>query len=473
MKLKHETIVPTPKDPFDGNLLFRNENAATALTRIVENTEGGYTLSINADWGYGKTTFVKMWDLKLQEKGYKTIYFNAWESDFVSDPMMALIDGLRSGFEEQDLPQEKLQKLSALWDIIIGIAKETPVGHISLIGKIAHVFKHGTDSLLEDKNKLQEHRSVTKLVRDFREQVTRIANDIRGEKQLIIFVDELDRCRPDYAVQMLERIKHFFSIDNIIFVLSIDKTVLCKSIKAIYGGLDIDTDAYLRRFVDLEFNLPKPNPRDFIKMLYDERGMGEYMETYWNWNRKHYGTGEDKNATFLQIIRLCFASSQQSLRDIEKYIARLDVILRSFDPEDIPLLLVVFLVYFNMFHPDIYDSFKNKKCGTIQLWNSIEQAYLNNIPESGDKQATVDLLIEVLVYFCKWEMKDENYGAKDLSLYAVITHNDVNWLPTEYRKSFRDRVMKAMDGNFELLFDRIELISVNFNWKDLKGVIGK
>lgn len=50
MKLKPNAIVPTPQDPFDGNLLFRNENAATALTRIIENTEGGYTLSINADY---------------------------------------------------------------------------------------------------------------------------------------------------------------------------------------------------------------------------------------------------------------------------------------------------------------------------------------------------------------------------------------------------------------------------------------
>lgn len=473
MKLRPETIVPTPQDPFDGNLLFRNENAATALTRIIENTEGGFTLSINADWGYGKTTFVKMWDVKLQEKGYKTIYFNAWESDFVADPMMALIDGLRSRFGEQDLPQEKLQKLSALWDIIIGIAKETPVGHISFFGKIAHIFKHGTDSLLEDKNKLQEHRSVANLVRDFREQVTRIANDIRGEKQLIIFVDELDRCRPDYAVQMLERIKHFFSIDNIIFVLSIDKTVLCKSIKAIYGGLDIDTDAYLRRFVDLEFNLPKPNPRDFIKMLYDERGMGEYMETYWNWNRKHYGTGEDKNATFLQIIRLCFASSQKSLRDIEKYIARLDVILRSFDPEDIPLTLVVFLLYFEMFHPDIYDCFRNQKCGAIQLWNKMEQSYLNNIPESGDKNETIELLVQILVYYCKWEMTDENYNTKDISLHNIIALNEVNWLPEEHRANFKQRLTAAKAGDFGFLFDRIELITVDFNWKDLKGVIAK
>ena len=468
MKLKHETIVPTPKDPFDGNLLFRNENAATALTRIVENTEGGYTLSINADWGYGKTTFVKMWNIVLQKEGYKTIYFNAWESDFVADPMMALIDGLREGFESKDLLQEKLQLSQAVWKSAAKLMQLLP--QLKVMGEVAEIFQNGISDCLENKSELQEYQSYHKLILDFKQQLAKYSKEISPDKQLIIFVDELDRCRPDYAVQMLERIKHFFSIDNIIFVLSIDKSVLCKSIRAIYGGLDIDTEAYLRRFVDLEFNLPKPNPRDFIKLLYDQRKMGEYMETYWNWNRKTYGGG-DKNATFLQLIRLCFASAQQSLRDIEKYIARLDVILQSFDPEDIPLTLVVFLLYFEMFHPDIYDCFRNQKCGAIQLWNKMEQAYLNNIPESGDKKALVELLIQVLVYYCKREMADENYGTKDTSLYNIITLNEVNWLPKDHRVEFKNRVTNARIGNFEILFDRIELITVDFNWKDLKGVM--
>jgi hypothetical protein len=471
MKLKAETIEPNPKDPFNGNLLFRNENAANVLTQIVKKTEGGFTLSINADWGYGKTTFIRMWKLKLQEEGYKTIYFNAWESDFVADPMMALIDGLRSGFEEQDLPQERLQKLSALWDAAIEIVKLLPSPNAMLIGGLGATFKRFIDNCFKNKNKLQKHQSVKKTVTDFREQLAKFAKEISRDKQLIIFIDELDRCRPDYAVQMLERIKHFFTIDNIIFVLSIDKNVICKSVKAIYGGLDIDTEAYLRRFVDLEFNLPKPNPRDYIKMLYEERGMGEYMETYWNWNRKHYGGG-DKNAEFLKMMRLCFAPAQQSLRDIEKYIARLDVILRSFDPEDIPLSLVVLLVYFNMFHPDIYDCFREQRCGVKELWERILEAYLQKIHPSGDKQALIELLLQVLIYYCKWELYNDNYEAKDLSLRDIISHNDVSWLPAEHRNNFKERVEKAKIGNFELLFDRIELIYVDFDWKDLKGVMG-
>lgn len=103
MNLKAKEIVPQKDDPFKDDLLNR-KCYANILTNIVKYTDAGFTLSINADWGYGKTTFVKMWDAMLQSEGYKTIYFNAWETDFVADPMLALIDGLRNGIKADDLP---------------------------------------------------------------------------------------------------------------------------------------------------------------------------------------------------------------------------------------------------------------------------------------------------------------------------------------------------------------------------------
>lgn len=103
MRLKSKEIEISQAHPFGSDLLNRKQYA-DVLTQIVKNAEDGFTLSINADWGYGKTTFVKMWNVELQKEGYKTIYFNAWETDFVADPMMALIVGLRNGFEAKDLP---------------------------------------------------------------------------------------------------------------------------------------------------------------------------------------------------------------------------------------------------------------------------------------------------------------------------------------------------------------------------------
>lgn len=77
MKLKQEDIELSVKNPFDGDILFRNKTSADVLTQILKHTKGGFTLSVNADWGYGKTTFVKMWEIALRKEGYTTIYFNA------------------------------------------------------------------------------------------------------------------------------------------------------------------------------------------------------------------------------------------------------------------------------------------------------------------------------------------------------------------------------------------------------------
>ncbi len=70
-------------------------------------------------------------------------------------------------------------------------------------------------------------------------------------------------------------------------------------------------------------------------------------------------------------------------------------------------------------------------------------------------------------------MTDENYGTKDTSLYKIITLNEVDWLPEDHRVEFKNRVTKARAGDFGFLFDRIELITVDFNWKDIKGVMAQ
>ena len=286
MHLRPKEIEPDQKNPFSKDLLNRKQYA-DVLTQIVKNTEGGFTLSINADWGYGKTTFIKMWEKVLQNEGYQTIYFNAWETDFVADPMMALIDGLRNGFEAKDLPSEHLQKVKVFWKTASKLVQLVP--QYRIIGEIAEALQEGIGDCTEDNDELQKCTSIKQLVYTFRKQLSDFAKTIDQEKQLIVFVDELDRCRPDYAVQMLERIKHFFTIDNIIFVLSVDKKVLCKSIKAVYGGLEIDTEAYLRRFIDLEFDLPEPNISDFIEAQFENRDIGRYFTNYWDTLSKSYG----------------------------------------------------------------------------------------------------------------------------------------------------------------------------------------
>lgn len=461
MHLKPKEIVITKEEPFKEDLLNRKQYA-DILTQIVKHAEGGFTLSINADWGYGKTTFVKMWNIELQKEGYKTIYFNAWESDFVADPMMALIDGLREGFESKDLPQEKLQKLFALWDVIIRIAKEIPVGNVALYGKIAYAFKHGIHSLLENKNKLQEHQSIKKLVVDFREQLAGVAKEISPDKQLIIFVDELDRCRPDYAVQMLERIKHFFTIDNIIFVLSVDKKVLCKSIKAVYGGLEIDTEAYLRRFVDIEFDLPEPNISDFIEAQFENRDIGRYFTNYWDTLSKSYER-DDRAQVLQDALYDCFLSHNKSLRDVEKYFNRLEIILNSQSLPHTSCDLVAYLLYLYMFKNNIYECIRKAEIQPQELWAKLYE-YIGTVNTDNDNiyREFYGLNLKCLAGYIDYKELKDKY--KDMDTYNSYRRGEnLEWLPEDYRRWFIHELSARKRILLRDLFSHFELINARFD----------
>lgn len=455
MQLKSKEIEISQANPFVGDLLNRKQYA-DVLTQIVKNTEDGFTLSINTDWGYGKTTFVKMWDAMLQSEGYKTIYFNAWESDFVADPMMALIDGLRSGFEEQDLPQEKLQFSKAFWTVATKLVKLVPQWQV--IGEIAEIFQDGIKECLEDKDDLQKSLSIKKLVNDFREQLAKCAKDIGGDKPLIIFVDELDRCRPDYAVQMLERIKHFFAIDNIIFVISVDKKVLCESIKAVYGGLKIDTEAYLRRFVDIEFDLPEPEIDLFAKALFDQKEIGEYFTNYYD-----VISGEHREERLKDTLIDCFLSQSNSLRDVEKYFNRLEIILNSQALPHASADLIAYLLYLYMFHREVYEELRQMDLEVSSMWGSL-MLLINNqhVDKTSDLyRRLMWISLECMASYINDKDAKEGYNNKE---YASMREgNGLEWFPEEYRKWLVQELTNHRRSRLKDLYSHMELINARFD----------
>ncbi len=93
---------------------------------------------------------------------------------------------------------------------------------------------------------------------------------------LVIIIDELDRCRPTYAVECLERIKHLLEIPNIVFVLGINRHELCQSIRHVNGQIDAST--YLQRFFDLEFNMPIVRTREFWMARIKEHGVTAFYD---------------------------------------------------------------------------------------------------------------------------------------------------------------------------------------------------
>ena len=99
--------------PFKNDLLQR-EQYADILTSLIDTSEKGFTMSINATWGYGKTTFIRMWEQKLKNLGYSTVYINAWEKDFIDDPFAVVMATIWEQTQKQNAHIKKKAKPTSI-----------------------------------------------------------------------------------------------------------------------------------------------------------------------------------------------------------------------------------------------------------------------------------------------------------------------------------------------------------------------
>ncbi|MCK6392067.1 P-loop NTPase fold protein [Zoogloea sp.] len=288
MNFKPSPITITKEAPYAEDRLGRKA-CAEVLTNVLNSAPDGLVLCINGTWGSGKSTFIEMWRTQL-EGDFTTMLFNAWESDFVDDAMVALLGDLQSQAEElaakgcPDPAAEKIAVFKRLGSKLVRGAlpfaiKAATAGMVDIDNDALK------DLLVDEAGKLAEaqieaYAEAKASIAGFKDALTELAEEIGvSGKPLVIFVDELDRCRPPFAVRVLEVIKHFFSVPGVVFVLALDREQLGHSIKSMYGA-DMDVGGYLRRFFDLEFNLPKGNGTTFVGELFRKFGLAEAIEAH-------------------------------------------------------------------------------------------------------------------------------------------------------------------------------------------------
>lgn len=242
MKIRHKEIEINPENPF-ANCKLDREQYAKVLSDIVSTFAEGFVLAINNEWGTGKTTFVKMWQQNLKNNGFQTIYFNAWENDFDNNSLVALMSELQMLTKEDDkFFKSVIEKGAIITKNVLPIVAKSLIKKYTGIktDEVAEAFAKGTTEILIEE--IKEYTTKKKTVSEFKNALEIFIKKIETNNPLVFIIDELDRCRPDYAVEVLEQIKHFFSVQGIVFVLSIDKNHLASSIKGYYGSENINTE---------------------------------------------------------------------------------------------------------------------------------------------------------------------------------------------------------------------------------------
>ncbi|WP_439538972.1 KAP family P-loop NTPase fold protein [Sphingomonas sp.] len=266
-----------------------------------ESGVGSYILNIDAAWGEGKTYFLKNLCHELRSENYAVAYVNAWQDDHTDYPMTAVI----AAIEEQISPflgagtkaQAAFDKAKAAAGVVMAettkqvlfhaLKLTTGVGVDKVIRAISEgqrldeeAFEGGADEVLKSaaavmKGRIEEHNSTRLAISAFRRKISDTLSGIEGgriNKPFFIFIDELDRCRPLYAIRMLEDMKHLFEIDGVVFVIATDTEQLAKSVSAIYGE-KFDGGRYLRRFFDRVYVFPPSDKIDIIDHMFSKSGV--------------------------------------------------------------------------------------------------------------------------------------------------------------------------------------------------------
>lgn len=233
------------------------EKNFTALLKAVETPA---VIWLNGPWGSGKSTFIeRLPDLLGDDLPCRLI--NLWESDFSSDPLIAIIWQLFDG-ETSSWDSETNQKFKNLTMRLVSSAGKKAIQQVTGLDTNGLIDALNTEAdrfvALHD----QERKSIKELKKELRKLIP----PNNGGRRLMIVIDELDRCRPTYAIETLERIKHLFDIEGLVFVISTDKRQLQASVRAVYGE-HTDAQEYLRRFFDLEIQFPKISSRELFEKL--------------------------------------------------------------------------------------------------------------------------------------------------------------------------------------------------------------
>lgn len=308
-----------------------------AFIELLRRIDGPYTVMLDAPWGEGKTFFVKSAqyimnaisnsqfsevdpnDLRIskvvkalsvhERPTFLALYFNAWENDDAEDPISALFAVLAA-----QLGQDYLTKQPELGKGLLKVV-DAAVGAISPLkscGTDIHEALSGKDLIETYSQRFELREAIASMVKD---------GNLEVADKLVIIIDELDRCRPDFAVRLLEQVKSLFQSENIITVISVDSVQLSKAMAGVYGE-GYASQRFLERLFDYRVTLP---PCDSFKVATGK----QFQKTTFRFDELEMELLKSRKLTPRDMMRL-LPKFDDARRYVEKH---LDSEERAFSPE--------------------------------------------------------------------------------------------------------------------------------------------
>jgi hypothetical protein len=303
---------------------FQRKQIAEKAVKILSSDIDISPMVIDGGWGTGKTEFChKLISLMEEDDTHHLIYVDAFQADHADEPLLTILAEVIKLLPDDEAKQSFIQKV-------------LPTARYGLktLGKaaMAHLLRQDVTDVVDDFDKeiqkttdkaidasvealLKDHIKADESLKSLQETL----KDIADKKPIILFIDELDRCRPDFAVHMLEIIKHTFNVEGVKFVLITNTQQLKAAINHCYGS-SIDSQRYLDKFLKLTINLPS-----FVNQEYSKQkiSLAHYINLI---NKSTTLSDQDLTqkgtTTFLEHF---FSVKKLTLREIETFVRHLEI----------------------------------------------------------------------------------------------------------------------------------------------------
>lgn len=365
-------------------------------------------MALNGAWGTGKSVFLSQWRKQLKSEGYRVTIFNAWDNDYFGEPTLAILSQFKDFFDE-DTPLS--QKAAAAWKtlqktpaIVFKSLLKKGLSEIScgvLDNKVIEEISDSYNSEVEVEQcyrnsdigkyvsqRIEFIKYKTSLI-EFATEAS-ISSDGQPNKPLVFIIDELDRCSPSFAVEVLEKVKHLFNIPNIVFCIAIDKEQLKRTIQGYYGAYNFNAEEYLRRFFDIELDLPPIKYIEFAQLLSE------------HFNFRNCIWSDNNRKDFIKISASMAEKHHLSLRQLEKYYAHAKLVFSSYGSVDDSEWLIAIMLIIYKFENGTFNNIVDKSFSIEDYASSLKNLFDFNEFSNGPN------LLGALLYFIDAHLHEGN-----------------------------------------------------------------
>lgn len=319
------------------------------LTEFILQCSTPMTISIQGDWGTGKTSIMRMVKARLDERSVETLWFNTWQysqfnlgDNLAISLLLSLLEGL-GDTEETKLVKRTIRAVTGkAADLIKALIEDKSNAYLG--EEVTGLLKEWGDT-----DDSYEFNDPTKAIISLKEQFQAAVKKslaTKGKSKLVVFIDDLDRLRPEKAVELLEILKLFLDCENCIYMLAIDYDVVIRGVNAKYGD-DLDKEkgeAFFDKIIQVPFSVPvvSYNISSYVRSCLASIGIEDASPSY-----------------FRNIERLILASIGRNPRAIKRifnaYMLILKIAKASINEQEIKKVLLFAILCIQYEYEEAYN----------------------------------------------------------------------------------------------------------------------